>query len=96
MDTYPFIDKLVSRAAEVTGVAPQRITGKRKHPHLVRLRWAVMLVARERNLPLEMIAAGLGREDHTTVIHGLRRARELQDMPGFRSLVEDIRGSAAQ
>jgi chromosomal replication initiator protein len=65
-------------AAGIFGFTITELKGDSRYTELVRARWAVMLAMRERGVSTPRIGAALGGRDHTTVLHGLRRAIELK------------------
>lgn len=66
----------VAAAAEVWRVLPQEVLSRRRTADVLEPRQAAMLLAaRLTDQPAARIAARLDR-DHTTVLHGLARARE--------------------
>ena len=80
---------LIEEASRFTGVKKSDIVAPNKLYENAYIRFAIMLVAKE-NLPasLTAIARALGRRDHTTTLHGARRAKELMDDP--KSRVKEI------
>lgn len=87
------VHQLIDCAARHTGVSPELVTGPWRFRDLVWTRWAVYIVARERGRALTLIADCFNR-DHTTIIHGLRAARSLQDSE-FLKLVSILRAEAS-
>ncbi len=68
---------LVAFVANSIGVPPAQLIGACRERDLVRGRWAVMVALSERGWSLPRIGAALGGRDHTTVMNGIDRAREL-------------------
>ncbi len=68
---------IVKRAARIIGCTMPQLKGPSRDGRLVRARWAVMYAMRQRGKSLPQIGRDLGGRDHTTVIHGLKRAEEL-------------------
>jgi chromosomal replication initiation ATPase DnaA len=58
------------------GVSMATLKQPCRRQHIVRARWAAFALLRERRWSLSRIAAWFGM-DHTTVLYGLRRHREL-------------------
>lgn len=86
------VDTVVKRAAWRTGATVAALRGPGRVRRLARARWAVMVVLSDGGLSLTRIGGALGGRDHSTVIHGLRRAEEL--MPNdtaFAGLVAHLR-----
>ena len=67
----------VAAAAEVFGLCRQDIIGSSREREICRARWAAMLTLRRRGYSLPRIGRAIGDRDHTTVMHGLVRARDL-------------------
>ena len=60
------------------GIKPQQLTGESRCMDFVYPRWAAMLFASERLAwSTPRIGRALGDRDHTTVMHGINRAKEL-------------------
>lgn len=91
--------RVIYRAAGLCGVTPDLILSSSRKRHLVRIRWAVMLALRRHGglvCTTDSIAAAVGRNDHTTVVHGLREAELLFGKNvEFRELVEQLIEAAA-
>ena len=51
--------------------------------------WLICECRRDVSLP--MIGRALGGRDHTTVMHGLRRAKARQGHPAFKAWMDDCR-----
>lgn len=89
--------RLIDRASELTRIPVAELLGARRHTDIVWTRWAIMAVAREAGTSLASIGRALRGMDHTSVIHGIRRAAEVakQD-PDFAKLLELLRAEVAQ
>jgi chromosomal replication initiator protein len=73
-------------AADVFGISLSELTGDSRFTDLVRARWAVMLAMRARGVSMPRIGAALGGRDHTTILHGLKKATALRATdPAFAS-----------
>jgi chromosomal replication initiator protein len=68
---------IVKRAARIIGSNVSELNGHSRDSRLVRARWAVMHVMRQGGKSLPQIGRDVGGRDHTTVMHGLKRADEL-------------------
>lgn len=83
------LSQIVLLGCEVLGVTPGQLTGRGRSHREARNRWAVMVACRHysRN-SLPQIADALGRDNHTTIIHGLRRAQQCcaEDRRYFRKV----------
>lgn len=65
--------QIIEAVATLHGVSIDEILGASRLPHICRARWTAMRELRDRRFSTPAIGALLNR-DHTTVIHGLRRA----------------------
>lgn len=65
--------EVLPQIAAFYGLTPDDIRGASRLPHIVRARWNVGLVLRDRGLSLPAIGRLVNRH-HTAVLHGLRRA----------------------
>lgn len=78
----------VARAAELFCFTPAQITGECRSNMLCKARWAVMLALHRRGWSYPRIATVTGRKDHTTCMHGVKRAAALESGDaGFRAVV---------
>lgn len=87
------IEGIILEASRATKL-PVSVLLSRSRVHAVtRPRQAMMLVLQERtSLSTPQIAARLGLGDHSTVIHGIRKAREIAALnPDFAGLIERLR-----
>lgn len=71
--------EILRAAAEATGVSGQEIVGRSRSPEICAVRHEVMLIAHEQGYSLPMVGRMLGGRDHTTVLNGVRRAREKRE-----------------
>jgi len=87
-------------AMEITGQARSDIMGQSRKPALVRIRQAIILVAKENNPPslsYPTIGYRLGGRDHSTIIHSYHEAkRKLAHDPSFAGLVANIEKRARE
>jgi chromosomal replication initiation ATPase DnaA len=84
------MNQLVARASAVTGMDPAELRGPQRDQATCHVRFAIMMLAREKGLSMSRIARGLGRTDHTTILSGLKRAEGLRSDPDFAALLEAI------
>lgn len=87
----------VLRAACINhGVTRIELLSSSRAMRYVRARWSAMLVLREvEGLALLRIAALLRRQDHTTILNGIRRAKDFMRVdPDYRDAVERVRQTA--
>lgn len=80
MRCSPLIRDLVHAVAEASGVKASDIYARNKTSVICRARWVVMLAAYDRGATISGIGRALGL-DHTTVMHGIKKAREAES-PG--------------
>lgn len=89
------IRDLAILAAHESGIPPAAMFGRTRRRLVARARFAVMKAARERGRSYGLIAHQLRMGDHTSIIHGCRRAEELeQSHPDFAALLVRLRGEA--
>lgn len=84
------IGHLLEHAHKQTRITPAELRGRGRSRAVAEVRFAVMAAARHRGMSLPQIGRGLGDRDHTTIINGLRRARELDVVPEFRALLKSL------
>jgi chromosomal replication initiation ATPase DnaA len=83
--------KEITKAAKLAGYGYPAIIADFRFADLSRVRFAIMLAMRdERHLTYPQIARHLNR-DHSTIMHGVRRARELLADAEFQALYNQIR-----
>lgn len=76
--SYPAISRIVSIVADLAQITVAEMIGDRRSQHLARPRQIAMLIASEETTAsLPTIGSCLGNRDHTTVLHGIRRARQM-------------------
>ena len=87
------ITRLAREAARLSDVPFEEVMGPGHKRAYCRARWAVMLVAyRQLNYSSPDIGQRLGGRDHSTVLHGLKRAQALwnEDDTEFAGLVRGL------
>jgi chromosomal replication initiation ATPase DnaA len=72
----PDVDRLIDRASDLTGIPADSIRGDTRTRDIVRVRWAIAYVAKQRGISLFRSAPHLGYADHTSLVYGLRLTRE--------------------
>lgn len=85
---------VIAITARAFGVTVEELCGPSKKDRITPARFAAMALAREfcGHLSLPQIGQGLGGRDHSTVLHGVRRAHRMAlDHPSFRDQVEIAR-----
>jgi len=88
----PLIDTVVNAVAGYYSISVEDMLGPSRKPDLVEARFlAAHLMHMNSELGQKAIAFALGRTDHTTTIHALRRAGQLiTGDPYFRERVEAV------
>lgn len=76
-DAASAIIGLQEYAAGLFRVTRDALVSRRRTDKLARARWALMLVYYEMGWSYSRIALAVNRADHTTAIHGVKRAVEL-------------------
>lgn len=77
--------------SEATGVPLKKLLGNSRQRDIARARFAFMAAVRERGKSLPQIGLFLGY-DHTSILHGVRRAAELErDCPDFAAVMQTLR-----
>lgn len=94
-------ERVLARAAAVTGASVGGICGPSRRRDICRVRWAVVIALRGTGLSFARIGRRFGNRDHSTIMHAERRGRALMARDAaFRVLVEDLghaaRGQGAQ
>lgn len=86
-----YVRNILNEAANHAGVTIRALVSSTRTARICRARHAAMLALRRRGLSYPKIARILGRRDHTTVIHGVRRAIHLRSAePDFAELCERL------
>ena len=84
------IDNITERCAVLTGIPSAEIKGTSRRPAVAHARFAVFVACRAAGKSLPQIGHAF-RKDHTTIMHGVRRSKEIaardQD---HRDLVEAL------
>ncbi len=84
---------IIEVVAEHFGVDPEDITSKKRNSEFVQPRQVVMYLCRTMTAtPLQSIAKILGKKDHTTVIHGIKKiSEEMETNEELLNKIEVIR-----
>ena len=84
---------IIEVVAEHFGVNPEDITSKKRNSEFVQPRQVVMYLCRTLTATsLQSIAKILGKKDHTTVIHGIKKiSEEIETNEDLRNKIEVIR-----
>lgn len=72
----PTVRALIDRAAALSGFPPATILGSCRRSDIVLIRFAVIWVARRMGFSSALIGRVINR-DHSTVLNGAQRAREM-------------------
>jgi hypothetical protein len=90
----PIIRPLCRLAARESGITVQEIFSRSRCRRIARPRFAAMKVAHENGRSYCLIARHVRFRDHTSVIHAVRRATELERAdPSFAALIAKLRGA---
>lgn len=80
-------DEFLRKASALACASVSELLSQRRHGHLVRVRWACYLVLINRGNSFPQAGSTM-KKDHTTIIHGVKKARELMETDAeFRALV---------
>lgn len=87
---YP--ERAIRVAAQLAGANVEQLCSRWKAPYeLLWARFAVMAALRKRNYSYPKIGAYLGGRDHSTAVHGVRRAGELMmQSPEFEAMFRRV------
>ena len=89
-------ERVLARAAAVTGVRVGEICGPSRRRDICRVRWAVVIALRGTGLSFPRIGRRVGNRERSTIMHADREGRALMARDAaFRVLVEDL-GHAAR
>lgn len=84
---------IIATTAELFGVTRHQITGASSAAEHCEARFAIMLALRRLGWSFARISHLLGRRDHTTAVHGVRRGEAIEQAdPGFRNAVAMLVG----
>lgn len=77
--TVPEAEKIIRAAAQASGVTHGDLVGPRRMRSLAVPRHIAMLIAHQRlpHLSTPYLARVFGRRDHSTILHGIKRAQEM-------------------
>lgn len=64
-------------ASRALGMPVERIRERTRRREVASVRQVLMMLLRDQDYPLKVIAGLVGVSDHTTVIHGSRRAEHM-------------------
>lgn len=92
MKPSELVAALVTAAADHTGLDALQIVGSGRATDLCEARWACYIVLYSKGWTLQRIGLAF-RRDHTTVLHGIERAKDYRGIKGdyFRALCEAVR-----
>lgn len=98
-DQPPLMVAIVGAAAMVFEVSADAIRGAARDQTTVRARFAAIWTIRAMrpDMSLRHISTALGRRDHVTVLHALRRVEELRDEDEtFRAALDRVKRMATE
>lgn len=86
------VNRMITFVCFAIGARPTELVSLRRSRHLAFGRFAIMWAATQlTNYSYPRIAEALGGFDHTTIIHGVRRAEQLRETdPDFRHLTDAL------
>jgi chromosomal replication initiation ATPase DnaA len=88
------IGRLVVEAAAATGLRAAEIIGTGRRNDLVYARWAITWASRQKTIASFPQIGRVLHRDHTTLVAGVQRARELRERhAGFRALCDRLAAS---
>ena len=84
------VSDIIQLAANMARVSYGEVIGTNRSAYLVRIRRAVVVVARDKGHSYAFIGS-IMRKDHSTVLHSYRAAHDhMEHDPQFRSFVDDL------
>jgi hypothetical protein len=96
------IADIIHHASQLSGLTVGTLVGKSREQRIVRVRQAVMLIAREQvsdgttAYSYPQIGRALGGKDHATIIHGCDKAALIADRdPVYAGFIDALREAAA-
>lgn len=82
---------IVRRAAEMHRIPVAELIGPSRSRFFCEARFATMLALRRRGLSTTRIGRLLGNRDHSSVVHGCRRAEAISAAePGYADIVGEL------
>ena len=85
------IPLIISTVCEQYGIKQEDVTSKKRHKEIVLPRQIIMYLSREyTESPLEEIGRALGKKDHTTVMSGINKIKDLLEGDNEVSRTVDI------
>lgn len=97
MQTKVAVHQVVQCAANITLIPVEMFYSHSRLRHISLARFAIFAVSNELGHGMKEIGRRMNNRDHTSVMHGIRRAAEFeQTKPSFRMLIEALRQAVAQ
>lgn len=88
---YNIVRSLISDVSALTGYPPTMLRGPVRTRGLAHARFAVMKAAYGLGMTMPQIGRQLNNRDHTSILYGIRRAKELEQTdPEFAALLKEI------
>ena len=83
---------IIDIVSEHFGVNPEDITSKKRNSEFVLPRQVVMYLSRRLlDISLDDIAKALGKKDHTTIIHGIKKIEtDIKSKKDFKDKVDNL------
>lgn len=93
--TFVSTKDIIRLAANVAGITVAEMMGPGRSTKFVQARFAVYLVSQERGLSTPEIGRRVGGRDHSSVLHGIARAKDMEKRdPEFARIMARLRGYA--
>lgn len=88
---YSPVKKIIGHAAQLSDISVGVLMGDCRSRDVAWVRFAIYWAARAQGLSFPWIGREVGGRDHTTVMHGYRRAEKLrQSDPVFKALCDEL------
>jgi chromosomal replication initiation ATPase DnaA len=85
---------ILSRVCAHYGITHDELVGPRRPQHVADARAFAAWLLRERGIAYQRIAALLGRQDHSTVLRGVRKVEAARSSDGVARTLEKLRCGA--
>lgn len=93
----PMGRRMIEAAAYIFDITPAQVIGESRADVHCRARYAIMVALRRAGWSYPRIAARLGKRDHTTALHGVRRGEAIaRSDAGFCHAVAILEGLAVE
>lgn len=91
----PIVDRVIERICKASGVTRGQLLGSTRKAEVCEARFAAMVAMRNSHLSMPAIGKALGGRDHTTILHGLKRAQEMRSSRRFQKMLNAASEGAA-